>query len=109
MDADSFAVRATTAHDALIHCYNDRCCSLCPMYEECDGDVNMIIRIAADLLAESLDNALISRRSLLKNFREQCFGLCENCMHYTEDFTCGLVVNAPVVGFDQQEEAERKK
>lgn len=46
--------KAEIVHAALLHCYNDRGCVSCPMYDECEGDANMIIGVAADVLAEMI-------------------------------------------------------
>lgn len=47
-------IRARDAHAALKHCREDAGCKRCPMYEECDGDINVLLGMAADVLAELL-------------------------------------------------------
>ena len=52
-------IRAEVVQAALLHCYNDRGCVSCPMYDECEGDATMIIGIAADVLAEMIHNGKV--------------------------------------------------
>lgn len=46
--------RAIVVQNALLHCYNDRGCVTCPMYDECEGDASMIILYAAESLADMI-------------------------------------------------------
>ena len=43
--------RAETVCAALNHCFNDKGCASCPMYEECGGDAKLMMGLAADALA----------------------------------------------------------
>ena len=52
--ANDLISRAIVAHSALLHCYNDRGCVSCPMYDECEGDASMIMLYAAKSLAEMI-------------------------------------------------------
>lgn len=66
--------RIEVVQSALAHCYNDRGCVSCSMYDECEGDASMIIGIAADVLAEIIHDKkvgygngdLISREAAIK-------------------------------------------
>lgn len=47
-------VKAEVVHAALLHCCNDRGCKACPMYDECGGDCTVLMREAADVLAQMI-------------------------------------------------------
>lgn len=51
--------RAKVVHAALLHCYNDRGCVSCPMYDECEGDCTILLREAAEVLATLIHERMV--------------------------------------------------
>lgn len=51
--------RAKVIHSALLHCYNDRGCVTCPMYDECEGDCTILLREAAEVLATMIHAKMV--------------------------------------------------
>ena len=58
-DMITLTSRARAAHAALEHCRVDGGCGRCPLCEECNGEINVLLGMAADVLAELLHNRLI--------------------------------------------------
>jgi len=52
-------IRAENTYYGLIHCYNDRGCVRCPMYDVCQGDCTVAIGEAADVIAELLHERMV--------------------------------------------------
>lgn len=46
--------KAEVIHATLLHCYNDRGCLNCPMYDECEGDCSMLLLSTAEVLVEMI-------------------------------------------------------
>lgn len=58
-DMITLTSRARVAHAALEHCRVDGGCKQCNLHEECNGDINVLLGMAADVLAELLHDRLI--------------------------------------------------
>ena len=58
-DMITLTSRARVAHAALEHCSVDGECKRCALHEECNGDINVMLGMAADVLAELLHDRLI--------------------------------------------------
>lgn len=52
--------RARVMHDALWHCYHDKGCVTCPIYDECEGDVSELISECAVVLGNLIHERLVS-------------------------------------------------
>ena len=52
--------RAKVAHAALEHCRGDGGCKKCPIREKCGGDIDVLLQMAAEALAELTHERLIS-------------------------------------------------
>lgn len=63
--------RAKVVHAALLHCYNDRGCVSCPMYDECEGDCSILLREAAEVLA------MMIHEKTVKKAKKEC-KYCKN-------------------------------
>lgn len=59
-DMMTLTSRAKAAHAALEHCRVDGGCGRCSLCKECDGDINVLLGMAADVLAELMHERLIS-------------------------------------------------
>lgn len=68
--------RAMVHHASLYHCYNDRGCVSCPMYDECEGDVSYLIGSASNVMAEMIHEIKCKAHDAVQVIR------CADCAYY---------------------------
>ena len=51
--------KAKVIHDAMWHCYHDRGCVTCPIYDDCEGDVSYLISLGAETLGYLIHERLV--------------------------------------------------
>lgn len=71
--------RARIVHAALKHCREDAGCGRCPLCEECDGDINVLLRMAKDVLAELLHDRLIEDSKKAGGLKVVCHKDADGC------------------------------
>lgn len=71
--------RARVAHAALEHCRVDGGCGRCSLCKECDGDINVLLGMAADVLAELLHGRLIEDSKKPGGLKVTCHKDADGC------------------------------
>lgn len=78
-DMITLTSRAKAAHAALEHCRVDGGCGRCSLCKECDGDINVLLGMAADVLAELLHGRLIEDSKKAGGLKVVCHKDADGC------------------------------
>lgn len=88
-DMITLTSRAKVAHAALEHCRLNGVCNTCPLSEECNGEINVLLGMAADVLAELLHDRLIEDSKKAGGLTVRCHLDACDCEELRGDGWCG--------------------